>query len=133
MVNGQEVRNIIAISLGAVAGALTRYYLSLWFLQKFGSSFPYGAFFINLTGCLVMGLFATLAFEKIPTIPPEIRLLVAVGFLGSYTTFSTYGLDTILLLRTGNFARVALYWLGSAVLGVIGIQLGVIIARVLWK
>jgi fluoride exporter len=133
MANDQELRNIIAISLGAVAGALTRYYLSLWFVQKFGASFPYGTFFINITGCLMMGFFATLALERIPTIPPEIRLLVAVGFLGSYTTFSTYGLDTINLLRAGNLVRAGFYWVGSAILGVIGVQLGVIIARGFWK
>ena len=133
MTNNPEIRNAIAVSLGAIAGALTRYYLSLWFVQKFGASFPYGTFFINITGCLIMGFFATLALEKIPTMAPEIRLLVAVGFLGSYTTFSTYGLDTINLLRTGNLLRAGFYWAGSAILGVIGVQLGVIIARTLWK
>lgn len=122
------IRNPIAISLGAIAGALSRYYLTLWFAQRFGTTFPYGTFFINLTGCLAMGFFATLALERVDLISPEVRLLVAVGFLGSYTTFSTYGLDSVLLLGR-KFAVAGFYWLGSAVLGVIGVQLGVMLAR----
>lgn len=123
------VRNPIAISLGAIAGALSRYYLGLWFAQRFGLSFPYGTFFINLTGCLIVGFFSTLALERLPTISHEIRLLVAVGFLGSYTTFSTYGLDTVLLLRARSLPVAGFYWLGSAVIGIISVQLGASLAR----
>ncbi|WP_414578558.1 fluoride efflux transporter CrcB [Anabaena sp. CCY 9402-a] len=93
-----SVRNPVAVSLGAIAGALSRYYFSLWFAQRFGTSFPYGTFFINISGCLAMGFFFTLALERVAIISPELRLLVAVGFLGAYTTFSTYALDTVNLL-----------------------------------
>lgn len=125
------VRNPVAVSLGAIAGALSRYYLSLWLAQRFGNNFPYGTFFINLTGCFVMGFFATLALERAATISPEVRLLVAVGFLGSYTTFSTYGLDSVLLLENRKFAAAGFYWLFSALLGIICVQLGVMLARLL--
>lgn len=125
------VRHPIAISCGAIAGALSRYYLTAWFAQRFGTSFPYGTFFINLSGCLGMGFFATLAVERAGTIPPEVRLLVAVGFLGSYTTFSTYGLDTVALAGSRQFAAAGFYWLGSAVLGVGSVQLGVWLARLI--
>lgn len=93
------VRSSSAISLGAIAGALSRYYLSLWLAQHYGNTFPIATLFINITGCLAMGFFFTLAMERMPNIPPDIRLLVAVGFLGSYTTFSTYELDSLTLLR----------------------------------
>ncbi|MEG4444289.1 CrcB family protein [Microcoleus sp. AT9_B5] len=73
----------IAISLGAVASALSRYYITLWFASRFGTAFPYGTFFINITGCLAMGFFITLACERMPTIPSEVRLMVATGFLGA--------------------------------------------------
>lgn len=126
-----EVRNPLAVSLGAIAGALSRYYLTLWFAQRFGSNFPYGTFFINLTGCFVMGFFATVALERAATISPEVRLLVAVGFLGSYTTFSTYGLDSVLLLANRKFATASFYWLFSALLGIVCVQLGVMLARLL--
>lgn len=126
------VRNPIAVSLGAIAGALSRYYLSLWFAQRFGANFPYGTFFINTTGCLAMGFFFTFAIERIAIISPEVRLLVAVGFLGAYTTFSTYALDTVTLLSHRSLAVAGFYWIGSAILGIISVQLGVIFAR-LWN
>jgi CrcB protein len=129
MLQDPTIRNAIAISFGAVAGALSRYYLTLWFVQRFGTTFPYGTFFINLTGCLAMGFFITVALERVTTIPPEIRLMVTTGFLGAYTTFSTYGLESEFLLRNRNFSGFSFYWLGSAVLGLISVQLGVILAR----
>lgn len=131
MLQKPEIRHLFAISLGAIAGALSRYYLTLWFAQRFGSNFPYGTFFINLTGCFVMGFFTTLALERVGMISQEVRLLVAVGFLGSYTTFSTYGLDSVLLLGNRKFAAAGFYWLGSAILGIVSVQLGVMLARLL--
>jgi fluoride exporter len=121
------IRSPIAISLGAIAGALSRYYITQWFIQQFGSHFPYGTFFINLTGCLGMGFFITVAIEK--SLPPDLRLLVATGFLGAYTTFSTYGLDAITLLNSGRGNLAGLYWGGSAVLGILCVQLGIVLAN----
>jgi CrcB protein len=129
MLQDPALRNPIAISLGAIAGALSRYYLTLWFSQRFGTAFPYGTFFINLTGCFVMGFFVTLTLERVATIPLEVRLMVTTGFLGAYTTFSTYGLESLNLLRTGSYLAFSFYWAGSAILGVICVQLGVILAR----
>ena len=125
------LRHPIAISLGAIAGALSRYYLSLWFAQRFGTSFPYGTLFVNFTGCLGMGFFVTLALEQITVVSPEIRSLVAVGFLGSYTTFSSYELDTLALLRDRHTAVAILYWVSTAVVGLFSAQLGVILARLI--
>ncbi len=130
MLQDSTFRNPIAISLGAIAGALSRYYLTLWFAQRFGTAFPYGTFFINLTGCFVMGFFITIVLERFGTIPSEIRLMVTTGFLGAYTTFSTYGLESAKLLRDQNFSIFSFYWLGSAILGIISVQLGVILARI---
>lgn len=124
-----DIRNPIAISLGAIAGALSRYYITLWFTKTFGTSFPYGTFFMNLTGCCAMGFFATLVLEKFLNIPPEIRLMVTTGFLGAYTTFSTYGLDTVTLMRDRSLQIATFYWLGSAVMGIISVQLGITLAR----
>ncbi|MBD1939217.1 fluoride efflux transporter CrcB [Microcoleus sp. FACHB-68] len=129
MLQDPAIRNPIAISFGAIAGALSRYYLTLWFAQRFGTGFPYGTFFINLTGCFGMGLFMTLALERLTTIPPEVRLLVTTGFLGAYTTFSTYGLESVVLLRNQHFLTAGFYWIGSAFLGLICVQLGVFLGR----
>ena len=81
MLQDPNLRYPIAISLGAVAGALSRYYITLWFANRFGTAFPYGTFFINITGCLAMGFFVTLALERVATIAPEVRLMLATGFL----------------------------------------------------
>jgi fluoride exporter len=124
-----EIRSALAVSLGAVAGALSRYYLGLWITQRLGSYFPYGTFIINISGCLIMGFFTTLGTERILPISPELRLLVAVGFLGSYTTFSSYALDTVNLLGTRQGFVALGYWLGSAFLGVTCLQLGALLAR----
>ncbi len=129
MLQDPAIRTPIAISLGAIAGALSRYYLTLWFAQRFGSAFPYGTFFINITGCFGMGFFFTLAMERLPSISPDVRLMVTTGFLGAYTTFSTYGLETLNLLRTNTVTAASLYWAGSALLGIISVQLGAILAR----
>ena len=130
MLQDPAIRNPIAISLGAIAGALSRYYLTLWFAHRFGTGFPYGTFFINLTGCFGMGFFVTVALERGANVPPQVRLMVATGFLGAYTTFSTYGLDTITLLGANQLVLASAYWTGSAILGIISVQLGVVLARI---
>lgn len=131
MANALAVRNLVAVGLGAIAGALSRYYLTLWFAQHYGIDFPYGTFFINLTGCFAMGFFITLAGERVIMISPEVRLLIATGFLGSYTTFSTYGLETVMLVSQRRLLSAMYYWLGSALLGIISVQLGVVLAKAL--
>jgi fluoride exporter len=130
MLQDPNLRHPIAISFGAIAGALSRYYITLWFANRFGTAFPYGTFFINITGCLAMGFFITLIFERVPAVPSEVRLMIATGFLGAYTTFSTYGLETNVLLRDRFYSLATVYWVGSAILGVIAVQLGSILARI---
>jgi fluoride exporter len=126
-----NLRAPIAICLGAIPGALSRYYLTQLCAQWFGTKFPYGTFLINLSGALLMGLFVTLTLERAIS-SPELRLLVAVGFLGSYTTFSTYALDTSVLMRSNNYGAGLFYWLGSAFFGFVGLELGSLLARKLF-
>lgn len=114
---------MLAISLGAVPGAVSRYYLTELCRRTLGANFPYGTLIINFTGCLLMGFFLNF-FQKMQGLPLEIDLMVRTGFLGAYTTFSTYGYDTLFLWRSGRKKTTVLYWLGSAILAVIGIVLG---------
>jgi fluoride exporter len=127
--NDAAIRNPLAIGLGAIAGALSRYYLNLWFVQRFGLAFPYGTFFINVTGCFLMGLVFALATETAIALSPEVRLLIATGFLGSYTTFSTYGLDTMTLIDAKRLVPALIYGVGSALVGIFGIKLGIELVR----
>ena len=121
-------RSAIAISFGAIPGALSRYYLTLLFARWFGTSFPYGTFFINITGAMIMGFFVAFFLER-GIGAPELRLFFAVGFLGSYTTFSTYALETSILVKSGNFGLAFLYWMGSAAIGYLSLELGSFFAR----
>jgi fluoride exporter len=130
MLQNANFRIPIAISFGAVAGALSRYYIILWFADRFSTAFPYATFFINITGCLAMGFFITLVSERVTMIPLEVRLMVTTGFLGAYTTFSTYGLEANALWRDRSYSVASFYLAGSAILGVIAVQLGIILARI---
>lgn len=116
----------LVIALGAIPGALSRYYLTIICIEKFSASFPYGTLIINLSGALLMGFFSTL-FQSMKT-PTHLSFLITVGFLGSYTTFSTYELDTSNLLRTGNYKKALLYWFGSPVLGFLCVEVGIFLA-----
>ncbi|MCC5634720.1 fluoride efflux transporter CrcB [Nostoc sp. CHAB 5844] len=129
MLQNPLVRTSVDVGLGAIAGALSRYYLGLWFTQLFGKEFPYGTLIINLSGCFVMGFFTTLALGRLIAIHPEIRLLVTTGFLGSYTTFSTYELDVAKLLQQRSLEVSLVYWFSSAVLALISLISGNVIAE----
>ncbi len=123
-----NVRVPVAVGLGAIVGALSRFYLSASMNQWLGTAFPFATLFINISGALVMGFFATVAIER-SIISPDVRLIIAVGFLGSYTTFSTYTLDLEKLLTTGHWQFSALYWIGSTLLGWLSLELGSYLAR----
>lgn len=117
----------VLIAVGAVPGALSRYYLTLICTHKFGDRVPYGTLFINLSGAFLIGFFSTL-FQGIGA-SPRLSILVSAGFLGSYTTFSTYQLDTFNLIKIGNYKNALLYWIGSPILGFLCVEIGILLAR----
>ncbi|WP_238546694.1 MULTISPECIES: fluoride efflux transporter CrcB [unclassified Synechocystis] len=123
-----SLRSPLAIILGAIPGALCRYYATIFLARLFGNDLPYATFLINFSGCVGMGLVVTLATQP-ALMSPDLRLLLAVGFLGSYTTFSTYALEVTALWRTGQLAEGLIYGLGSLVVGAIGVLLGNLIAH----
>lgn len=125
------LRSAIAIGLGAIAGAMSRYLITLWLTQKISTDFPIATLSINALGCLGMGIFAALSMEPVTLLSPEIKLLISVGFLGSFTTFSTYELDTIGLVEAGHVGRAIACWLGSSTLGAISLYGGILLVRAL--
>jgi fluoride exporter len=127
-----DISSIVAIAIGAVPGALSRYHLTEWTKAKFGTKFPYGTFVINWTGCLAMGFFFTIS-QAVIGYPKELDLLIRTGFLGSYTTFSTYGFDTLSLWRSKQIISTLFYWIGSAIIGVGAVIAGSAIANLLVK
>ncbi|MDX2096782.1 MAG: fluoride efflux transporter CrcB [Leptolyngbyaceae cyanobacterium bins.59] len=120
---------VLAIALGAVPGAISRYYIGQFIKETWGESFGYyGTFLVNITGCLLIAYILTLAAESLRPPSPRLRVLLTTGFCGAYTTFSAYGLETQQLLEQGNSIAL-LYGAGSPILGMVAIQGGVWLAR----
>lgn len=114
----------LLISAGAVLGANARYWIGTWAAQKWGASFPYGTLLINVTGSLLLGLFMALTAERV-VIDPRLRLLIATGFLGAYTTFSTFTYESMTLLTKGALMPGLLNILGSTALGLLAVGAGI--------
>lgn len=129
MMLAPAVRTPIAIALGAIAGALSRHYLGLWLAPWLGTAFPYSTLIINLTGCFGMGVLVTCFLHSNSQIHPDIRVLLTTGFLGSYTTFSSYALETATLLQRQQITSALLYWVGSASLGLVSLSLGMALTQ----
>ncbi len=118
----------LAISIGAVLGANFRYLLGGWISDRWGTSFPAGTFVINVTGSFVIGIVLTLVTERLAA-PTWVRPAIAIGFLGSYTTFSTFSYETLALARDGAWVMAGLNVLLSVGASLVGVYLGTSLAR----
>jgi fluoride exporter len=117
------VKNFLVISVAAVVGANLRFFLSRLAAKEFGPVFPYGTLIINIVGSFIVGFFIIWTSERV-LLDPRWRLLVVVGFCGSFTTFSSYAFETISYFEQGqwglmltNFLSNNLLCLGSALAG----------------
>jgi len=119
---------IVVVAVGGAAGSVLRYSLQKWINETYLHSFPLATFFINITGCLLIGIFYAMA-EKGNLLTPLIRLLLVTGFCGGFTTFSTFAFENMNLLRSGDLFYFALYALGSLVLGVLAVYLGIFLVQ----
>lgn len=120
----------LIISVGAILGANARYILGGWVAERWGTSFPYGTLVINLTGSFLLGVFLAFSTDRV-LLDPRYRLLIAIGFLGAYTTFSTYTYESVTLLLSGSWGAGLLNLFGSAILGAAAVVIGIIIGRLL--
>lgn len=123
-----DLSEVFAIVAGAVPGALSRYHITEWTKEKFGLYFPYGTFIINLTGCLAIGFFVTI-LTSFPFYSHELDLMVRTGFLGAYTTFSTYGLDILILWRNQQNFLSLFFAFASMILGLLAVKTGAAMAN----
>lgn len=119
---------VLAVSLGGILGANARYLVSVYVADRLGTAFPYGTFLINVSGSLVIGFFLTLAAERF-SVDPLWRLFFATGFLGAYTTFSSYTFEAAQLVRDGAYGLALLYLFGSVLAGMIGVFAGIVAAE----
>lgn len=119
----------LIVGIGGFIGANARFVMAQWAAQVWGTDFPYGTFIINVSGSFILGLFATLALRLAWN--DNWRLLVAIGFVGAYTTFSTFEYETLHLASEGAFARAMANALGSLVCGFGAAYLGMVLARLI--
>ena len=124
----KNVQTFLLISIGAVLGANLRYWFGAWAGERWGTQYPFATLLINLSGSLILGFFVTLISQRF-LIDPRWRVFFAIGFLGSYTTFSTYTYESISLMMDGNWLSGIFNLLGGAVLGGIAAVLGVFLVR----
>src|SRR5579864_7452000 len=124
--NGATMRITLLIVFGA-AGTLARYGLQGFVQHRAGSSFPTGTLIVNILGCLVMGVVTQFGLHHL-SLSPDWRVGLSVGFLGAFTTFSTFGLETVRLLEDGEWMRSILYAGCSVVGGLLAIVGGMRIA-----
>ena len=120
-----------ALACGGVFGALSRYAISLALPTKTGQ-FPWGTFLINLSGSLVLGFLLVLLLEQFPR-GRLARPVIGTGFLGAYTTFSTFMVETVLLIRDGHPGDAVAYLTSSTVLGLVAAWAGIAFARLLLR
>lgn len=119
---------ILVIMLGGSLGALMRFIVSSSITAKLGSSFPYGTLTVNVLGSFAMGFLAMFLVERMG-LDPLIRLGVFVGFLGAFTTFSTFSMETLNLFEQGESMRALVNMFISVMLSVLAVWLGVLAGK----
>ena len=116
------------LAISGAAGTLVRYVLGNWIQQIFSSQFPCGTLIVNASGCLFIGFLGTLADER-SLLSPELRQALIFGFIGAFTTYSSFAYETWEMFKGGEFFFVALNVLGSLVICFISLFAGVLLAR----
>jgi CrcB protein len=120
----------LLVGLGGFLGANARYLIGGWVAERFGTTFPYSTLVINVTGSLLLGFFLTLTTERFVA-DPGWRLFFAIGFLGAYTTFSTFSFESVALLQERAWWLALANVFGSTLLGLAAVLLGIALARLL--
>ncbi|HKO56237.1 MAG TPA: fluoride efflux transporter CrcB [Thermoanaerobaculia bacterium] len=118
----------LIVGLGGFAGAIARYGLGVWIGSLWRRPFPLGTFLINISGCFLLGALLAFAAER-ASIGEPWRLLLATGFLGAYTTFSTFEYETFALARGGAAGWAVANVVASVIVGYLAVQMGVAIGR----
>ena len=127
------VIRLFSIGLGGFVGAILRYLVSGWVQDRSGSiAIPFGTAAVNLSGCFIIGIL-TFLVESRSYFSVETRAFVLIGLLGSFTTFSTFGSETLMLIRSGRMDIAALYSGGQVVVGVMMVWLGRLLAAGIWR
>lgn len=124
------MQKILMLAVAGTLGTLSRYWLSGAVYDIMGRDFPWGTAAVNLLGCMLFGLIWVLADER-QFLRPEYRLVILVGFMGAFTTFSSLIFETSELMRGAQWARAALNLVGQNFLGFVAFAIGAVIGRVI--
>ncbi|MET0005338.1 MAG: fluoride efflux transporter CrcB [Candidatus Thiodiazotropha sp.] len=122
------MNQLIAIASGGAVGALFRFWVSSGIYSLLGRGFPYGTLVVNVLGSLVMGFLYVLLLER-TTVSPEMRGALLIGFLGAFTTFSTFSIETLNLLEQAEFLKAGLNILVSVIACVLACWFGLVVGR----
>ena len=122
------MQKYLLIAVGGALGSIARYWVGSTIAGRMGTRFPYGTFVINMTACVIIG-FSLTYLGKRAGLNPAWRFLIPVGFIGAYSTFSTYEWETLSTLRAGAFALGALYAIGSLIGGLAATWCGALLAE----
>jgi CrcB protein len=117
------------VALGGAIGSLLRYAVGLVALASFGPAFPWGTLIVNVVGCFVIGLVTQLAVAGAPGVSPTVRLFLATGVCGGFTTFSAFSLEAIQLGRIGHQAAAFAYVAASVLIGLVAVWVGLLAGR----
>ncbi len=120
------IKNLILVFIGGGLGSSLRYVISKYL--NTGHLFPYGTFLVNIAGSLILGIVLGWALKN-NSLNSPVNLLLATGFCGGFTTFSTFSFENYSLIRTGDYLSFSLYFFGSLLLGIIAILLGIMISK----
>jgi CrcB protein len=115
------------VGLGGFLGSNARYVIGRVSAALFGAAFPYGTLIINVTGSFLLGLVATLATQRYEVFAQEIRLAISIGFIGAYTTFSTFEYESHSLFEDGKWLYAMTYILSSLLVGLLAVRLGIVL------
>lgn len=118
------------IAVGGSLGAIARYWVGSAVASRLGTKLPYGTFVINISACIIIGFSLTYLGKRVE-LSPAWRYLIPTGFVGAYSTFSTYEWETLASLRTGEFSLAALYAIGSLLVGLLAAWGGAVLAEVI--
>ena len=124
-----RVKHALLVALGGALGALSRYGVASLVLKRFGPGFPLGTLLINITGCALIGFFLAAVNGRWAGINSGWEYLVPIGFVGAYTTFSTYEYDLARLMELGAFKRMAAYFVLSNGVGFAAVLCGIWLGR----